>query len=160
MYLSIIIMNIISFALIWVNHPVSMGLLIIMQTLNISMMIGMISGSFWFSYIIIIVMLSGMLVLFIYMASVASNEKFHTPIKTIYFSIIILSLGFLMQFFLESKLNEYNKLQLMNNLEIMMMINMMNNTKIVILMVMYLFFSMFIISSIVNISKGPLRVNK
>nr|YP_009643386.1 NADH dehydrogenase subunit 6 [Pyrrhopeplus posthumus]YP_009643399.1 NADH dehydrogenase subunit 6 [Pyrrhopeplus carduelis]APO08803.1 NADH dehydrogenase subunit 6 [Pyrrhopeplus posthumus]APO08816.1 NADH dehydrogenase subunit 6 [Pyrrhopeplus carduelis] len=160
MYLSIMIMNMISFMLIWVNHPISMGLLIIAQTLNISMMIGLYSGSFWFSYIIIIVMLSGMLVLFIYMASIASNEKFHTPIKTIYLASIILSIGLIMQVVMELELTSKNKLQLLTNTEILTLINMMNNKKIVILMVLYLFFSMFIISSIVNISKGPLRVNK
>nr|UPL65231.1 NADH dehydrogenase subunit 6 [Scantius aegyptius rossii] len=156
----LMLMNIISIMLIQVNHPISMGLLIIAQTMNISLIIGLISGSFWLSYIIIIVMLSGMLVLFIYMASIASNEKFYSNIKFIYLMFISISLGMLLQWMLEPVLMENTKLQNTNNLEMLLMINMINNNKIIILMVLYLFFSMFIISSIVNVSEGPLRVNK
>nr|YP_002791169.1 NADH dehydrogenase subunit 6 [Dysdercus cingulatus]ABZ02005.1 NADH dehydrogenase subunit 6 [Dysdercus cingulatus] len=160
MYMTLMIMNMISFSLMWVKHPISMGLMIITQTLNISMMIGMISGSFWFSYVIVIVMLSGMLVLFIYMASIASNEKFFTPIKMIYMMMFTIFLGMNMQYFFKPAMLEFNKIQMMNNNEILMLINMMNNNKIIIMMVLYLFFSMYVISAIVNISEGPLRVNK
>nr|YP_009643490.1 NADH dehydrogenase subunit 6 [Dysdercus decussatus]APO08933.1 NADH dehydrogenase subunit 6 [Dysdercus decussatus] len=160
MYLTLMIMNMISFSLLWVKHPISMGLMIITQTLNISMMVGMISGSFWFSYVIVIVMLSGMLVLFIYMASIASNEKFFTPVKMIYMSVSMIIVGLIMQIFLNPSMLEFNKMQMINNTEVLMLINLMNNNKIIIMMVLYLFFSMYVISSIVNISEGPLRVNK
>nr|YP_009643529.1 NADH dehydrogenase subunit 6 [Antilochus coquebertii]APO08972.1 NADH dehydrogenase subunit 6 [Antilochus coquebertii] len=160
MYLTITIMNMISFSLVWMNHPISLGIMIIIQTLNIAMMMGMIMGSFWFSYIIIIVMLSGMLVLFIYMASIASNEKFQTPIKLLMGLSMIMISSLLLQFMNPPFYMDFNKPQSVSNMEPVMLMNMMNNNKIIIMMVIYLFFSMAVISMIVNISEGPLRANK
>nr|YP_009643503.1 NADH dehydrogenase subunit 6 [Dindymus rubiginosus]APO08946.1 NADH dehydrogenase subunit 6 [Dindymus rubiginosus] len=160
MYLSLMIMNMISCMLIMIKHPISMGLIIIIQTMNISMMMGLFSGMFWFSYIIIIMMLSGMLVLFIYMASMASNEKFYTSVKVTNFFMLILLSGLIIQNFSELTFMEFNKIQSINNTEILSMVDMMNNKSIIILMVTYLFFSMIVISTIVSMPEGPLRMNK
>nr|YP_009643464.1 NADH dehydrogenase subunit 6 [Euscopus rufipes]APO08894.1 NADH dehydrogenase subunit 6 [Euscopus rufipes] len=160
MYLSLLIMNTISFSFMWSNHPISMGLLIITQTMNISLLVGMLSSMFWFSYIIIIIMLSGMLVLFIYMASTASNEKFMTPIKLIYITIMTFIVGLLIQNILQPGYLEFNKMQEINNTETTLLMLMLDNTNIIMLMVVYLFFSMVTISFIVNISEGPLRMKK
>nr|UPL65244.1 NADH dehydrogenase subunit 6 [Ectatops sp.] len=160
MFLSIMIMNMLSYLFLWSNHPISLGLIIILQTLNISMMTGMMSSMFWFSYIIIIIMLSGMLVLFIYMASIASNKKFKTSIMMTYSVFITLMMGLSLQLSLQPNYMECNKLQSINNYEMMSLMNMMNNNKIITLMVIYLFFSMATISFIVTISEGPLRTSK
>nr|YP_009251348.1 NADH dehydrogenase subunit 6 [Bicellonychia lividipennis]AIQ80145.1 NADH dehydrogenase subunit 6 [Bicellonychia lividipennis] len=58
------------------NHPLSMGLMLLIQTTLISLASGFVNLNFWFSYILFIVMVGGLLVLFIYMTSIASNEKF------------------------------------------------------------------------------------
>lgn len=65
-------------AVIFVNlrHPVGLGLTLILHTLLISCVTGLVGGTFWFSYILFLVFLGGVLVLFIYMTSLASNEKF------------------------------------------------------------------------------------
>nr|QFP99300.1 NADH dehydrogenase subunit 6 [Myrmoplasta mira] len=160
MYASLLIMNLISYIIIWMNHPISMGLLIIIQTINVSLILGMTSNMFWFSYIIIITMLSGMLVLFIYMASVASNEKFKNPIKMVNILIILIIMNISWQYFMPPLFMEFNKMQSKNNLESIMSMNLMNNNLIILFMVLYLFFSMMIISLTVNISEGPLRTNK
>nr|YP_009643516.1 NADH dehydrogenase subunit 6 [Antilochus russus]APO08959.1 NADH dehydrogenase subunit 6 [Antilochus russus] len=160
MYMMITIMNMISFSLVWMKHPISLGIMTIIQTFNIAMMMGMIMGSFWFSYIIIIVMLSGMLVLFIYMASIASNEKFQTPIKLLLGLSMVTISSLLMQSMNPPFYMDFNKQQSVSNMEPVMLMNMMNNYKMIIMMVVYLFFSMAVISMIVNISEGPLRVNK
>nr|YP_010248592.1 NADH dehydrogenase subunit 6 [Trachys variolaris]QTK22446.1 NADH dehydrogenase subunit 6 [Trachys variolaris] len=64
------------------THPMSMGFILLIQAIIISMLTGMFSNNFWYSYILILVMVGGMLVLFIYMTSIASNEKFNYSIKT------------------------------------------------------------------------------
>nr|AMP43804.1 NADH dehydrogenase subunit 6 [Satanas sp. KW-2016] len=58
------------------SHPLAMGLTLLVQTTMISLMAGMVEKTFWFSYILFMVFLGGMLVLFIYVAALASNEIF------------------------------------------------------------------------------------
>nr|UPL65270.1 NADH dehydrogenase subunit 6 [Largus sp.] len=149
-------MSVISFIFLWLSHPLSMGLMIILQAITIALLSGLMLGSFLFSYIITIVMLSGMLVLFIYMASVASNEKFKTPVMIMISALLI----FLTLLFLVHDNNEPSHKMLSNtNMEKMTLTNMLNNKYLVTLIVFYLLFTMITVSSIVNIMEGPLRVN-
>nr|UPL65634.1 NADH dehydrogenase subunit 6 [Gralliclava horrens] len=152
----------ISFILLWLNHPLSMGITIIFQTIIIAMISGISLGSFWFSYIIVITMLSGMLVLFIYMASIASNEKFFTSMKLISISTIFLSLSILMFIITKTHDNELMKINLSIPTETISLNNLFNTKYkfITMMMVLYLFFTMVVVSFIVNISEGPLRINK
>nr|YP_011009668.1 NADH dehydrogenase subunit 6 [Hygia bidentata]WPV77660.1 NADH dehydrogenase subunit 6 [Hygia bidentata] len=144
----------------WLNHPVSMGILIILQTLMVSMVVGLYLSSFFFSYIIMITMLSGMLVLFIYMASVASNEKFTVSMKMIIISMLMMLIGMILQ---KNYMHDEMKMMLMKiSSDKLLLQNMFNNkTKfITMMMIMYLLFTMMTISYIVNISEGPLRMYK
>nr|AOT84772.1 NADH dehydrogenase subunit 6 [Platerodrilus sp. MNCN/DNA:86739] len=75
-----------------VNHPLSMGLMLIMQTILISMMMGMMSMKFWYSYIIFIIMIGGMMVLFLYMTSISSNKKFNFSWKMTISTVVFLML--------------------------------------------------------------------
>nr|YP_009504406.1 NADH dehydrogenase subunit 6 [Macrodorcas seguyi]AWX65996.1 NADH dehydrogenase subunit 6 [Macrodorcas seguyi]QDH52457.1 NADH dehydrogenase subunit 6 [Macrodorcas seguyi] len=59
-----------------VNHPLSLGLLLLIQSILIALISGWMNLTFWYSYILLLIMIGGMLVLFMYMTSVASNEKF------------------------------------------------------------------------------------
>nr|YP_010883258.1 NADH dehydrogenase subunit 6 [Pylorgus porrectus]WIF28483.1 NADH dehydrogenase subunit 6 [Pylorgus porrectus] len=142
-----------SFLILWATHPMTMMLIIITQTINISLMMGMMMGTFWFSYMLMMIMMSGMLVLFTYMASIASNEKFKSINKIILPSILILIIS--------NKILLENKMLINNELTLMMMA-LFNKTSsyITIMMVMYLLFSMMTISMIVNINQGPLRSKK
>nr|QOW08067.1 NADH dehydrogenase subunit 6 [Attagenus unicolor japonicus] len=58
------------------KHPMSMGTTLLMQTLLMMMLTGVFFENFWYSYIFFLVMVGGMLIIFIYMTSIASNEKF------------------------------------------------------------------------------------
>nr|YP_010489361.1 NADH dehydrogenase subunit 6 [Lauridromia dehaani]UWM10775.1 NADH dehydrogenase subunit 6 [Lauridromia dehaani] len=78
------------------NHPLSMGLILLLQTIMICLSSGLSTSSFWFSYILFLIFLGGMLVLFIYVASIASNENFLFSMSLfilISFLIFLLSLG-------------------------------------------------------------------
>jgi NADH-ubiquinone oxidoreductase chain 6 len=55
-------------------------------------------SSFWYSYILILVFLGGMLILFIYVASIASNEVLNLRRKTLYLSTPLVFLGLLLPF--------------------------------------------------------------
>jgi NADH-ubiquinone oxidoreductase chain 6 len=72
------------------NHPLMIGLILLAQTISISLFSGLTLSSFWFSYILILVFLGGILILFIYVASIASNEKFskYTFFPSLLFSLL------------------------------------------------------------------------
>nr|WNH42620.1 NADH dehydrogenase subunit 6 [Neoperla vicina] len=59
-----------------ITHPLAMGLTLVTQTLIICLTTGLMTHSFWFSYILFLVFLGGLLVLFIYVTTLASNEMF------------------------------------------------------------------------------------
>nr|QKY63782.1 NADH dehydrogenase subunit 6 [Triatoma barberi] len=146
------------------KHPLSMGLTLIIQTITVATMTGLMVNMFWFSYILVISMLSGMLVLFIYMASVASNEKFHTSWSmTMY--IIPLSLSSVILFFMVDQLENESMWSTMkkNTLgaEQLMSLNKLfnlNNMSITMLLVSYLFLTMIAVTYVANIYEGPLRM--
>jgi NADH-ubiquinone oxidoreductase chain 6 len=58
------------------NHPVSMSIILLFYTRVVGLITGLMGGSYWFSYILVLVFLGGVLVLFLYMTSLAANEKF------------------------------------------------------------------------------------
>nr|YP_010536439.1 NADH dehydrogenase subunit 6 [Chaetocnema confinis]UYC28917.1 NADH dehydrogenase subunit 6 [Chaetocnema confinis] len=93
--MNLILVN--SLMLIFLKHPLSSGLTLMLQTIMISIMTGKMSMNFWFSYILFIIMIGGMMVLFIYMTSIASNEKF--KINPLMFIILLITL--IMTFFTE-----------------------------------------------------------
>nr|YP_009626854.1 NADH dehydrogenase subunit 6 [Chiromantes haematocheir]QCB91522.1 NADH dehydrogenase subunit 6 [Chiromantes haematocheir] len=79
------------------SHPLAMGLTLLIQTILISFTVGISTYSFWFSYILRLVFLGGMLVLFIYVASLASNESFYFPNSLLFtfFNMFYISFFFL-----------------------------------------------------------------
>nr|NP_150626.1 NADH dehydrogenase subunit 6 [Pagurus longicarpus]AAF63430.1 NADH dehydrogenase subunit 6 [Pagurus longicarpus] len=88
--LPIIIMFSISF--MRVSHPLSTGLVLLIQTTLLAVASGTLNKTFWFSYILFLIFLGGMLVLFIYVASLASNEQFSFDLNFFFFSSIIVLL--------------------------------------------------------------------
>nr|YP_009485744.1 NADH dehydrogenase subunit 6 [Canthesancus helluo]AVZ00880.1 NADH dehydrogenase subunit 6 [Canthesancus helluo] len=146
------------------KHPLSMGLILIIQTIIIAIYTGMMINMFWFSYILIITMLSGTLVLFIYMASVASNEKFSSSLSMSCLILPMITLCLMIPFLVDQLKYEKDwstsKKNMIDNDQLMTLIKLfnMNNMSITIMLVSYLFLTMIAISFIVNIYEGPLRM--
>nr|QCF45716.1 NADH dehydrogenase subunit 6 [Anthocoris kerzhneri] len=162
MILMLTMMTAMSMLFMILKHPISMGITIIVQTLIIGIITGLILKSFWFSYIIMIMMLSGMLVLFIYMASVASNEKINKSNKMIMLTTSIIILGSVMQMTTDVYEDELLTNHSMTKTE-SMYLNSLFNMKfkyITMMTVLYLFFTMITVSHITNILEGPLRIKK
>nr|YP_010444624.1 NADH dehydrogenase subunit 6 [Haplodiplatys aotouensis]UTI38887.1 NADH dehydrogenase subunit 6 [Haplodiplatys aotouensis]UTI38900.1 NADH dehydrogenase subunit 6 [Haplodiplatys aotouensis] len=57
-------------------HPLSMGLMLLLQTFLISLILGLYMHFFWLAYILFLVFLGGVLVMYMYVVSLASNEVF------------------------------------------------------------------------------------
>nr|ALO71173.1 NADH deshydrogenase subunit 6 [Sunius melanocephalus] len=153
-----------NFSLIFLmmNHPLSMGMVLLSQVIITSLISGILSMNFWFSYILFLIMIGGMLVLFIYMTSVASNEKFkfnmNLLISTIMIMIIIM-LIYNMNLFLNNLLNfSLNLLNYENYIYLNKFINWPSNF-IMFMMIIYLFITLIAVVKITNIKSGPLRQN-
>nr|WGH58939.1 NADH dehydrogenase subunit 6 [Chelurotropella siamensis] len=153
----IVIMSMITMTtlFLFLKHPLSMTIVLIIQTLMISLLTDMMMSTF-IMYIIMIIMISGMLVLFIYMSSVASNEKF----KMLMITPIILIMTFILLLYFNKEKTENTVSNMMNSKESLTMIKIFNYPMSILTLftVMYLFLTMITISNIVNMFKGPLRM--
>nr|YP_010235805.1 NADH dehydrogenase subunit 6 [Bambusicaliscelis fanjingensis]QTD82423.1 NADH dehydrogenase subunit 6 [Bambusicaliscelis fanjingensis] len=147
------------------KHPISMGSMLIVQTIIISMISSMKFYSSWYSYILFITIIGGMMVMFMYMSSIASNEKFKMMSMKKITSIMIMLTIFMItyKFYYTTmnleKLNE-TKLFFMEFEEIkstskFMYLNKMNLT---IMMMIILLLTMISITNITSSYEGPLKM--
>nr|WRK67374.1 NADH dehydrogenase subunit 6 [Semirhynchia dumbrodiana] len=159
---------IISINLINIKHPLVMGFMLLMQTIIITMICGLHLYSYWFSYILFLIMLGGMLVLFMYMTSLASNEIFSLSFNWVMFSFTFIIAFTMIMIFMDQFLLSSNNLETMmfhNNTKFTFSENEINLIKLynnptmnlTILMMTYLLLTLIIIVKITKISYGPLR---
>nr|YP_010626074.1 NADH dehydrogenase subunit 6 [Inocellia crassicornis]WBK02885.1 NADH dehydrogenase subunit 6 [Inocellia crassicornis] len=140
------------------KHPLIMGFLLIIQTLLISLITGFINNLFWFSYILFIIMIGGMMILFIYMTSLASNEKYQFSSSffsmNILFLMIIIFMLIIIDPFYFNLINMNNEMSTIFNLNKLYNLNSKNITLISII---YLLFTLITVIKITNKNLGPLR---
>nr|AKK32530.1 NADH dehydrogenase subunit 6 [Henschiella sp. PJ-2015] len=161
MQMNIMILILLTMMLMYLKNPMSFGLNLILQTINISMLSYMMINISWFSYLLFIMMLGGMMILFIYMISIASNEKFNISINMIMNMIMIMFMIMLINYKIKINLNnENNNLMNMNNMNFIMKMFYNNSYYITIMLVIYLLITMIFTSYIINIFEGPMRKKK
>nr|YP_009648963.1 NADH dehydrogenase subunit 6 [Acisoma panorpoides]QDA21646.1 NADH dehydrogenase subunit 6 [Acisoma panorpoides] len=154
-----IVMNSLMFS--FMVHPMNMGIMLLLQTLMLCVLISLMSYNSWFSYILFLVFLGGMLVLFIYMTSIASNELFkkslYIPIIMYLMIIMLVSLMLMMDPSLSIKMITESTIN--SETSKMIMAPLYNNPSslITIFMVLYLFLTLIVVVSITSFNKGPLR---
>lgn len=152
---------IVSTSFVCMNHPLSLGLILIIQTVAIALILGLISQSFWFSYILFLVIIGGILIIFIYIISLIFNKIFIQTLKspTIYVTLLA-SLGILNRDF--RKINSLERsinYKLTNEISINLIklynfpINLVN-----LLVIRYLFFLLIVVVKITNFRSGPVRI--
>nr|YP_010946944.1 NADH dehydrogenase subunit 6 [Sigmella digitalis]WGO57701.1 NADH dehydrogenase subunit 6 [Sigmella digitalis] len=148
-----------SFLFTQIKHPLSMGLILLIQTILISLMSGMITQSFWFSYILLIVFLGGMLILFIYVTSLASNEMFFMSTKMLIMMIIMTSMMILLLKNIKPFMQNTESMNFfpMNNAEMLMKLYNQPTKTITVILASYLFLTLITVVKITNLHKGPLR---
>nr|AVN67590.1 NADH dehydrogenase subunit 6 [Blaptica dubia] len=154
--------TILSFTFLFMNHPLAMGLVLLIQTTLISIITGLLSQSFWFSYILFLIFLGGMLVLFIYVASLASNEMFSMSTKLFIFTTpmtLIMLMVFAPLLFSTLQNQEINMFTIMFNQMSTPLIKLYNQPTsiITIMLATYLLLTLIVVVKITNIFKGPLR---
>lgn len=145
-----------------------MGIILLLQTLAICAITALINFHVWFSYILFLIFLGGMLVLFIYITSLASNEMFQFSFKMIALFVITMSSGMLLAIILDPLLldfkiassdihkymgNTYNsQIVLIGNIY---SANTINTTLFIIL---YLLLTLIVVVKITYTFLGPLRM--
>nr|QXG19248.1 NADH dehydrogenase subunit 6 [Drosophila guttifera] len=160
------------FTIIFINmiHPLAMGLTLLIQTVLICLITGLMTKSFWFSYILFLIFLGGMLVLFIYVTSLASNEMFNLSIKLTLISLIMLFLALMISFIIDKNSSMFiflnNEMENISNLNSYITENSLSLNKLynfptnfmTILLMNYLLITLIVVVKITNMQKGPLRI--
>nr|QZI85934.1 NADH dehydrogenase subunit 6 [Aclees taiwanensis] len=153
-----------SIIFIFLMHPLSMGSILLIQSIIISLISGFLYFNFWFGYILFLIMIGGMLVMFMYMTSIASNEKFYMSKKIFLFILIMMSMNTFMFIFID---NFFSNLILsdsvnllmsnkMNNFTLMKMFNYPNYLMMILLMI-YLLLTLIAVVKITGKNLGTLR---
>lgn len=150
------------------NHPISIGLILLTQTLLSCLLSGIITKRFWFSYILFLIFIGGILILFIYMSSLAANEKINfspsfiiklSIIFIITIPIIILDKFYIINIFNNSDTTPDSNILIIINENIITISKIYDkpNNLIIILLINYLLLTLIVIVKITNTFMGPLR---
>nr|QXG19131.1 NADH dehydrogenase subunit 6 [Drosophila bifasciata] len=151
-------------------HPLAMGLTLLIQTIFICLITGLMTKSFWYSYILFLIFLGGMLVLFIYVTSLASNEMFNLSIKLTLLASLILFFLLVTSILIDKSStsfflinNEMNPIMNLNSYisENSLSLNKLYNfptNLITILLMNYLLITLIVVVKITKLFKGPLRM--
>lgn len=132
----------------------------------------MIISTYWFSYILFLTFLGGLLVLFIYVSRIASNEIFkiyNNQLIIIFFIFIFIAI-FLFFFYKNNWINLsfnyeinnfFNKILFFNNENKINLSKLYNEQTfiLIIILIIYLFITLIAIVKITNIFYGPLRTS-
>nr|URX53368.1 NADH dehydrogenase subunit 6 [Glyptotermes fuscus] len=145
------------------KHPLAMGMMLLTQTVITCLISGLMNKSFWFQYILFMVFVGGMLVLFIYVTSLASNEMFSLSTSMIITAIMAVPSMAMIENWVELDSKDTLTHEMMMTEEITTMTSKLYNSPngtMTILMALYLFLTLIVVVKITNISSGPLRQNK
>lgn len=90
------VMACLGFIFIYRHSPLRLGLLVVLESFLVSLTIFLTSSTSWFSYLLFIIFLRGIIIIFIYVSSLAANEFFFT--NFFLFSFLFITLVGLVRF--------------------------------------------------------------
>nr|YP_009689718.1 NADH dehydrogenase subunit 6 [Wyeomyia confusa]QEE94460.1 NADH dehydrogenase subunit 6 [Wyeomyia confusa] len=158
----------ISLIFMQMKHPLAMGLTLLIQTCLITLIMGIFTQTFWFSYILFLIFMGGMLVLFIYVTSLSSNEMFSFSIKLMLFFflfylltiiwILLIDKSYMENFISNNEMNLFPNFSYIQEdiISLNKMYNFPNNL-ITILLINYLLLTLFMTVKITKKNYGSLR---
>nr|YP_010894804.1 NADH dehydrogenase subunit 6 [Drepanocentron fuxiensis]WJW73317.1 NADH dehydrogenase subunit 6 [Drepanocentron fuxiensis] len=164
MLMSLMMMiNLIFFTL---SHPMTINFMIMLQMIMSTIMMGLLIKTFWYSYIMFIIFVSGLLILFTYMCSINSNLTFKMKFKNFilinYVTLMITSLMIFLNINFKNLLfnlinSQYNfNLMFMNSISLFKLTNY-NSLNTTLMMIFLLFFMLIISSIMLKFMKSPMR---
>nr|YP_010270665.1 NADH dehydrogenase subunit 6 [Pochazia discreta]UJY97597.1 NADH dehydrogenase subunit 6 [Pochazia discreta] len=144
------------------NHPLSMGSMLMLQTILVSNKMYKESNTSWFAYILFITIIGGMMIMFMYMSSIASNEKFNMTTKQLMMIIIMMIMTIILT--KEMSMEQVNKITekkmvMMQKEETSHTMKFFNFNKmnITIMIMIILLLTMIIVTNIASTFEGPLK---
>nr|WNH42618.1 NADH dehydrogenase subunit 6 [Neoperla vicina] len=151
-----------------ITHPLAMGLALLTQTLVICLTTGLTTHSFWFSYILFLVFLGGLLVLFIYVTTLASNEMFSFTPSAIFLVLLFWVTSIILYIVIDPlslPLNEKSAdicstfLSIWDHESTPTLMKLYNNPTnfLTFMLALYLFLTLIAVVQITKIFNGPLR---
>nr|WRY72458.1 NADH dehydrogenase subunit 6 [Warodia biguttata] len=136
--------------------PMSMGVVLMMQTMLVILFMNSIMTTSWFAMTTFMMMIGGLLIMFMYMSSIASNEKFKLKINLMVLLILMITIS--EEMMCKNYLNETQEMLTSNNLNFSLMkIYNSKSMGLTIMLVMYLLLTMISVTKMVKHHKGPLR---
>nr|YP_007475039.1 NADH dehydrogenase subunit 6 [Haemaphysalis formosensis]AFU55288.1 NADH dehydrogenase subunit 6 [Haemaphysalis formosensis]UXX50209.1 NADH dehydrogenase subunit 6 [Haemaphysalis formosensis] len=129
------------------THPIMMLMSVMLLTLYMSMIFYFISQFSLISLIMILLILGGMLIIFMYMVSLTPNNKISFNYKMIFIVILVM---FLLNVEIQFKNFEMN---------IMSKIYFMNYMNMIMLMMMYLILSLTVVMKLTNSNMSPMKMS-
>nr|YP_010554760.1 NADH dehydrogenase subunit 6 [Macrostemum radiatum]UYO79406.1 NADH dehydrogenase subunit 6 [Macrostemum radiatum] len=171
MFLLILFFIIILFNLMFLmtKTPLTTALILFIQTINITLMMNLNLNIYWISYIFYLMMIGGLLILFMYMCSISSNEIILINLINLIFlmSVTFLVLVLLNNYYFLFSLKTWyfnfywNSSSLFNIISDPTMINnklFSSNFHFMTIMLMnYLLLSLMVISNLISHYNAPLR---
>lgn len=149
----------ISTILIYSKSPLKSNLIILLQTILISIIINLINKTSWISFIIFILYVRGLIIIFLYISRIAFNElninknlKLLILITTI---ILIIILKF-KSLFIKENFNFENNYIFEDN-KYFINIFLIPNNLIIYFIIIILFFILILVIWLLKNKKGPLR---
>ena len=144
-----------SASFITITHPLAMGVTIIFYTLILCFLLSL-TGWAWFSYTLFLVFLGAILVLFVYIAALASNELFEFNYYFFYtVTLFIYSILWLL-FLIKDVIFYINILPEFNN---QVLINLYSDQNLLLTrtLILYLLLTLFVVVRVCETNSGPLR---
>nr|YP_009513837.1 NADH dehydrogenase subunit 6 [Pseudoniphargus stocki]AXH38228.1 NADH dehydrogenase subunit 6 [Pseudoniphargus stocki] len=146
------------------SPPLLLSLVIILQTIILASIISMYTMTSWFSFMLLMIYLSGMMIVFIYVSSMASNELFQLNTShSYYFSFFLVTFMALSGPHISPPSNNMNLLDL-SLLQIPITKTMKMYSKslftMTILLIIYLLLTMIMVVKTTSFSEGPMRASK
>nr|AXI98659.1 NADH dehydrogenase subunit 6 [Pseudoniphargus multidens] len=153
---------VISVVFLFTISPLFLSLLIILQTITLAIIINMITMTSWFSFMLIMIYLSGMMVIFIYVSSMASNELFfpNNYMLAPLFTVFTIAAALTYSHMLDAPSDYTNELNLiLTKITIFKTMKMYSKPLFImtILLIIYLLLAMIMVSKNSSFSYGPLR---
>nr|UOU85003.1 NADH dehydrogenase subunit 6 [Lepidostoma basale]UOU85055.1 NADH dehydrogenase subunit 6 [Lepidostoma basale] len=159
----IITMN---FLILSLSHPLIITIAMLFQTLMMSLMIGLMSFSFWLTYLMFLIFIGGLLILFIYVSSLTPNKLFFwnkSNIISIFCSTLFLIIIFMKMsiFFNNMEMINWDNFNnfFFNNENSFYISNLFNDNEmfLTLILMFYLILTLIVTTNISNSFKGPLR---
>nr|YP_009542297.1 NADH dehydrogenase subunit 6 [Aphis fabae mordvilkoi]AYU56885.1 NADH dehydrogenase subunit 6 [Aphis fabae mordvilkoi] len=145
------------------KSPISSNLIILIQTMILTLMINMINKTAWISFMIFILYIGGLMIIFLYISSIAFNEfNINKNYKNMLMKLIFINTMIIFYFKLYFNMENFyyeNKLFFEDNFNLLNMFMMPNNLMIYFIMLI-LFFMLILIIWMLKINKGPIRQKK